>query len=71
MRTELISERIIIEAKRELYPTNKATKEIAYEPGYEDEYYFSRLFRYCWLPDQQTLSRHYLLHAESVIIVIP
>jgi len=27
----LISERIIIEAKRELYLTNKAVKEIAYE----------------------------------------
>jgi len=43
--TELISERIIIEAKRELYITNKAVKEIAYELGYEDEYYFSRFFK--------------------------
>jgi AraC family transcriptional regulator, transcriptional activator of pobA len=43
--TELISERIIIEAKRELYLTNKTVKEIAYELGYEDEYYFSRFFK--------------------------
>jgi AraC-like DNA-binding protein len=43
--TELISERIIIEAKRELYLTNKSIKEIAYELGYEDEYYFSRFFK--------------------------
>lgn len=43
--TNLISERIIIEAKRELYLTNKAVKEIAYELGYEDEYYFSRFFK--------------------------
>lgn len=43
--TELISERIIIEAKRELYLTNKAVKEIAYELGYQDEYYFSRFFK--------------------------
>ncbi|MDI1257075.1 MAG: helix-turn-helix domain-containing protein [Flavobacterium sp.] len=43
--TELISERIIIEAKRELYLTNKAIKEIAYELGYNDEYYFSRFFK--------------------------
>ncbi len=43
--TELISERIIIEAKRELYLTNKAIKEIAYELGYEDEHYFSRFFK--------------------------
>ena len=43
--TALISERIIIEAKRELYLTNKAIKEIAYELGYQDEYYFSRFFK--------------------------
>lgn len=41
----LINERIIIEAKRELYLTNKTVKEIAWELGYEDEYYFSRFFK--------------------------
>jgi AraC-like DNA-binding protein len=41
----LINERIIIEAKRELYLTDKTVKEIAYELGYEDEYYFSRFFK--------------------------
>jgi len=43
--SDLISERIIIEAKRELYLTNKTIKEIAYELGYNDEYYFSRFFK--------------------------
>jgi AraC family transcriptional activator of pobA len=43
--TELISDRIVIEAKRELYLTSKTVKEIAYELGYEDEYYFSRFFK--------------------------
>jgi AraC-like DNA-binding protein len=43
--TELIAERIVIEAKRELYLTNKSIKEIAYELGYDDEYYFSRFFK--------------------------
>lgn len=43
--TALISERIIIEAKRELYLTNKTIKEIAYELGYQDEHYFSRFFK--------------------------
>jgi AraC family transcriptional activator of pobA len=43
--TDLISERIIIEAKRELYLTNKPVKEIAYELGYNDESYFSRFFK--------------------------
>jgi AraC family transcriptional regulator, transcriptional activator of pobA len=43
--TDLISERIVIEAKRELYMSNKSIKEIAYELGYEDEHYFSRFFK--------------------------
>jgi AraC family transcriptional regulator, transcriptional activator of pobA len=43
--TSLITERIIIEAKRELYLTNKSVKELAYELGYDDEYYFSRFFK--------------------------
>jgi YesN/AraC family two-component response regulator len=43
--TNLITERIIIEAKRELYLTNKPVKQIAYELGYSDEYYFSRFFK--------------------------
>jgi len=43
--TNLIAERIIIEAKRELYLTNKPVKEVAYQLGYEDEYYFSRFFK--------------------------
>jgi AraC family transcriptional activator of pobA len=43
--TELITERIIIEAKRELYMTSKPVKEIAWSLGYTDEFYFSRLFK--------------------------
>ena len=43
--TELIAERIIIEAKRELYLTSKTVKQIAYELGYDDEFYFSRFFK--------------------------
>lgn len=43
--TDLIAERIVIEAKRELYLTNKTVKEIAFELGYDDEYYFSRFFK--------------------------
>lgn len=43
--TNLITERILIEAKRELYLTNKSIKEVAYELGYDDEYYFSRFFK--------------------------
>ncbi len=43
--TQLIAERIIIEAKRELYLTSKPVKRIAYELGYHDEFYFSRFFK--------------------------
>lgn len=43
--TDLIAERIVIEAKRELYLTSKSVKEIAWELGYEDEHYFSRFFK--------------------------
>lgn len=43
--TNLIAERIIIEAKRELYLTYKPVKTIAYELGFVDEFYFSRYFK--------------------------
>ncbi len=43
--TALITERIIIEAKRELYMTSKPIKEIAWHLGYSDEFHFSRLFK--------------------------
>lgn len=39
-----IQQRIILEAKRLLYHSNKSVKEIASELGYEDYAYFSRLF---------------------------
>jgi len=43
--TNLIAERIIIEAKRELYLSSKPVKTIAWELGYDDEFYFSRFFK--------------------------
>jgi AraC family transcriptional activator of pobA len=43
--TELIRERIINHAKWELLHTLRPVKEIAREVGYDDELYFSRLFR--------------------------
>lgn len=43
--TSLISNRILIEAKRELYLTSKSVKQIAAFLGYEDEFYFSRFFK--------------------------
>jgi len=35
----------VIEAKRELYLTSKSIKAIAYELGFNDEFYFSRFFK--------------------------
>ena len=43
--TDLIAERIVLEAKRDLYMTVKPVKEIAFDLGFKDEYHFSRYFR--------------------------
>jgi len=43
--SNLITDRIIIEAKRQLYLTDKPVKQIAYELGFNDEFYFSRFFK--------------------------
>ncbi len=43
--TTLITKRIIIAAKRELYLTSKPVKQIAAALGYDDEFYFSRFFK--------------------------
>lgn len=43
--TSLIANRILIEAKRELYLTSKPVKQIAASLGYMDEFYFSRFFK--------------------------
>ncbi|WP_244215362.1 helix-turn-helix domain-containing protein [Pedobacter miscanthi] len=42
--SQLIHDRIILEAKRLLYHTDKSVKEIAFDLGYADYPYFSRLF---------------------------
>lgn len=39
-----IQHRVILEAKRLLYHSNKSIKEIAGELGYDDNSYFTRLF---------------------------
>ncbi|MCW8310192.1 helix-turn-helix transcriptional regulator [Sphingobacterium sp. InxBP1] len=41
---DVIKNRILLEAKRLLVHTNLTAKEVAYELGYEDPAYFSRLF---------------------------
>lgn len=43
--TALITNRIVIEAKRELYLTSRSVKQISAALGYQDEFYFSRLFK--------------------------
>jgi AraC family transcriptional regulator, transcriptional activator of pobA len=43
--TDMITGRIIEEAKKELYHNEKSIKQIAHELGYYDPYYFSRLFK--------------------------
>lgn len=43
--SKLIQERLTLEAKKLLHLTHKSIKEIAYELGFEDEFYFSRYFK--------------------------
>lgn len=40
-----IQQASILEAKRQLYFTNKSVKEIAYEVGYDEPVYFGKLFK--------------------------
>ncbi len=42
--SQIIRERVITEAKRLLMYTDKSIKEVAHFLGYDDQYYFSRLF---------------------------
>jgi len=42
--SQCIQDRIILEAKRLLFHTSKSVKEIAFDLGYEDYPYFSKLF---------------------------
>lgn len=43
--SDLIAEKILIEAKRLLYLSEKSVKEIAFELGFDDHHYFSRFFK--------------------------
>ena len=43
--TEVIADRIVMEAKRELNFTSKTLKEIGYYLGFDDKYHFSRYFK--------------------------
>jgi AraC-like DNA-binding protein len=43
--TQLIHDRIVMEAKKEFYLTNKSIKEIAFDLGFDDPLYFSRVFK--------------------------
>jgi len=43
--SQLISEKLILEAKRQLHLTRLSIKEIAYRLNFQDEFYFSRVFK--------------------------
>lgn len=60
---EFITQRLILEAQRKLHYANLSVKELAYELGFSDPDYFSRLFKKTtgktvreYLEDQQDLS---------------
>jgi len=41
----LVEEKIVTEAKRILTQSSQRVKQIAWQLGYEDQYYFSRMFK--------------------------
>lgn len=43
--SQVVSERIILEAKRKLVHTNSHVNEIAYQLGFQDPYYFMKYFK--------------------------
>jgi AraC family transcriptional activator of pobA len=43
--SQLIQERLILEAKKKLHLTRQSIKEIAYNLKFQDEFYFSRVFK--------------------------
>ncbi|UYQ92981.1 helix-turn-helix transcriptional regulator [Chitinophaga horti] len=43
--TEMLHDRLVLEAKRQLAYSQRSVKEICYELGFEDPAYFSRFFR--------------------------
>lgn len=43
--SQLIQERLLLEAKKQLHLTRKSIKEIAYSLAFKDEFYFSRMFK--------------------------
>jgi AraC family transcriptional regulator, transcriptional activator of pobA len=61
---DFLTNRLMIEAQRKLHYSNLSVKELAYELGFNDPDYFSRLFKKCTgksvsevLENQQDLSR--------------
>jgi AraC-like DNA-binding protein len=43
--SQLIQERLILEAKKQLHLTRQSIKEVAYNLKFQDEFYFSRFFK--------------------------
>jgi AraC family transcriptional regulator, transcriptional activator of pobA len=52
--SQLIQDRLILEAKKLLHLTTLSIKEIAYQLQFSDEYYFSRFFKKCTQLSPQT-----------------
>lgn len=58
--TEIIRDRVVLEAKRDLRYTAKTIKEIAFELGFEDPAYFTRYFKKAAGESPQTYRETYL-----------
>lgn len=58
--TEIIRDRITLQAKRDLRYTDKTVKEIAFELGFDDPAYFTRLFKKATGQSPQAYRSHFL-----------
>ena len=60
--SDLIKERLILEAKRELIYSEKSVKEIAFDLGFIDPSYFNRFFRKSTGTSPTAFKAHFLQH---------
>jgi AraC-like DNA-binding protein len=64
--SDLITEKVILEAKRMLIHTRDTVGQIALDLGYEDNSYFIRLFRKKTGQTPLEFQRNYLQHSMEV-----